>query len=81
VFCLSVKLREARKKKGLTQKDIAAALEVSQSNVSNYEKGNYSLSSEQIIKLVKVLECSADYLLGLIDEEPTAATRKTLKRN
>lgn len=78
---MSVKLREARKKKGLTQKDIAAALEVSQSNVSNYEKGNYSLSSEQIIKLVKVLECSADYLLGLIDEEPTAATRKTLKRN
>ena len=76
---MSVKLREARKKKGLTQKDIAAALDVSQSNVSNYEKGNYSLSSEQIIKLVKVLECSADYLLGLIDDDPINQTKKKSK--
>jgi transcriptional regulator with XRE-family HTH domain len=66
---MSIKLKEARKQKGLTQKDIARALDVSQSNVSNYEKGNYHLSSEQIIKLVKVLECSADYLLGLVDEQ------------
>jgi len=65
---MSIKLKEARKQKGLTQRDIAQVLDVSQSNVSNYEKGNYHLSSEQIIKLVKVLECSADYLLGLVDE-------------
>jgi len=65
---MSIKLKEARKQKGLTQKDIAHVLDVSQSNVSNYEKGNYHLSSEQIIKLVTVLECSADYLLGLVEE-------------
>ncbi|GEM_PF-1774732 len=71
-----IKLKEARKRKQLTQRDIAEVLEVSQSNVSNYEKGNYNLSSEQIVKLVKVLECSADYLLGLIDDEPKKAIIK-----
>lgn len=66
---MSIRLKEARKKKGFTQIDIARELNVTQSNVSNYEKGNYKLNSDQIVKLVKVLECSADYLLGLIDEE------------
>jgi HTH-type transcriptional regulator, competence development regulator len=74
---MSINLKEARKKKGLTQKDLAQALDVSQSNVSNYEKGNYQLSSEQIIKLVKVLECSADYLLGLIDEPQLKQEKKS----
>ncbi|OHE27438.1 MAG: hypothetical protein A2084_01655 [Tenericutes bacterium GWC2_39_45] len=77
-----IKLKEARKRKKLTQRDIAKVLDVSQSNVSNYEKGNYKLSSEQIIKLVKVLECSADYLLGLIDDEPRKAIIKNhMKKN
>lgn len=70
------KLKEARKRKNLTQRDIAEVLEVSQSNVSNYEKGNYNLSSEQIIKLVKVLDCSSDYLLGLIDDDNIRTTLK-----
>ena len=61
----------------MTQKDIAEALAVSQSNVSNYESGAYKLSSDQIIKLVKVLECSADYLLGLIDDEPQTKKKRS----
>ena len=66
---MTINLREARKKKGLTQVEISKVLDVPQSNVSNFEKGKSHLSSEQIIKLVKVLECSADYLLGLVDEQ------------
>lgn len=66
---MTIKLKQARKDKGLTQIDIARELNVTQSNVSNYEKGNYKLNSDQIVKLVKVLECSADYLLGLIEED------------
>ncbi len=66
---MSNKLKEARIKKGLTQVQISKILDVPQSNVSNYENGVYRLNEEQIRHLVKVLECSADYLLGLIDDD------------
>lgn len=72
-------LRKARKEKGFTQKQISNILDVTQSNISNFEKGKSFLSSEQIIKLVKVLDCSADYLLGLIDDEQKQPHKKRVK--
>jgi transcriptional regulator with XRE-family HTH domain len=64
------KLKDARKQKGLTQIDLAKLLKVPQSNISNFEKGKSKLNEDQIRELVKVLECSADYLLGLLDNSP-----------
>lgn len=63
------RLKELRKSKRLTQLEVSKILKVPQSNVSNFEKGKSKLNEDQIIQLVKVLECSADYLLGLIEED------------
>ena len=64
-----IKLKEARKKKGLSQIDLAKEMKVTQGQISMYENGVNYLNSEQIKHITKVLECSADYLLGLIEEE------------
>jgi len=62
-------LKKARKKKCLTQNDISQLLNVPQSSVSYFENGITKLNEDQIRQLVKVLECSADYLIGLIDDD------------
>ncbi len=64
-----IKLKEARKNKGISQTQLAKLLNVSQGQISMYENGVNYLNSEQIKEIVKVLECSADYLLGLIENE------------
>jgi transcriptional regulator with XRE-family HTH domain len=64
-----IKLKEARKRRGISQTQLAKLLNVTQGQVSMYENGVNYLNSEQIKDVVKVLECSADYLLGLIDED------------
>ena len=63
-------LRQIRKKKQYTQEQLAKILEINISQISRAEKGEQKLNSEQIIKLCKAMNVSADYLLGLIEEEP-----------
>ena len=62
-----INLKKIRKEKQFTQEQIAQILNVNKSQVCNYEKEKNYLNSEQIIKLCNALNCSADYLLGLID--------------
>ena len=64
-----INLKKIRKNKNLKQQDIAEIISVKQNTVSQYENGIRKLDSEQIIKLTKALEVSADYFLGLIDED------------
>ena len=64
-----INLKKIRKQKQFTQTQIGELINVSKGQICNIEKGISQISSEQIIKLCKALNCSADYLLGLIDEE------------
>lgn len=64
-----INLKKIRKEKHFTQEQIGELLKVSKSNICHLENGRSMLNQEQIIKLCKALNCSADYLLGLIDEE------------
>ena len=64
-----IKLKEIRKQKQFSQEQLAKILEVSKAQVSRIEKGQSLANEEQIIKLCNALNCSADYLLGLIDVE------------
>ena len=64
-----INLKKIRKNKNLKQQDIAEIISVKQNTVSRYENHKRELTSEQIIKLTKALEVSADYFLGLIDED------------
>ena len=54
-----------RKAKGITQVELAERLKISQSNVSDYERDNLRMHADIIIVLTKILDVSADELLGL----------------
>lgn len=59
------RLKELRKAKGLTQKQLAEMIGVKNSIISFYEVGDRIPSPEVIKKLAAVLHISADFLLGL----------------
>jgi transcriptional regulator with XRE-family HTH domain len=54
-----------RKERGITQKEMAERLGVTQPHVSFYESGAMRLHGELIAKLAQVLDVSADVVLGL----------------
>ena len=60
-------IKEARKAIGLTQKDLADMIDVSQKDISRWETGARTPSVEGLIKICKALNVSADKLLGLKD--------------
>lgn len=59
------RLAQIRKEKGITQGELAERLGISQPMVSDYERGELRLHGELIIQLVKILDISADDLLGI----------------
>ncbi len=61
-------LKELRKEKGWTQAQLAEKLNTSQRSISRYELELFDLSTDMVIKICKIFEISADYLLGLKDE-------------
>ena len=62
------RLRERRKALGMTQVQLAAAAELSQSTISLYELGESDVSGASLVGLARALQCSADYLIGLVDD-------------
>ncbi len=55
------------KASGLTQKEIAEKLHINPANITNWKKGINIPSLEVFYELCKILDVSADYLLGLSD--------------
>ncbi len=49
-------IKEARKFKGLTQKEVASEFRMTQQQYSRFENGVFELNYEQIIKLCKMLD-------------------------
>ena len=61
------RLIESRKRKGMTQAQLASAIKVSRSGLSGYETEGKDASYEVLCRLVDVLGVSADYLIGVED--------------
>lgn len=59
------RIAEAIKFSGLTQKQIAEKLQISEGNITNWKKGSNYPSLEVLYKLCVILDESSDYLLGL----------------
>ena len=57
------RIKEARKKKKLTQEQLAERLEISVEFIGQIERGLKLPSMQVFIKLIEVLNVSADYLL------------------
>ncbi len=66
-------LKNARERKGISQKDVAEKIGVAKSTYSLYESGNREPNVQTIKKIADVLNVSADDLLGLSDEPMTIA--------
>lgn len=65
-------LKLIRKKRKITGKELARAINTSHQQVYNYENGVYEPSIETLILIAQFFNCSTDYLLGLTDIENPA---------
>lgn len=65
------RLKELRKEKQKTQKELAETLKTTDDSIFSWEKGRSQPSIEMIRRMCKYFEVSADYLLGLEDETGT----------
>ena len=63
------KLRQLRKEKNLSQKQLATLIGVQNSIISFYELGDRTPSPDVIKKLAVALHVSSDYLLGIEKNE------------
>lgn len=61
------RLKQLRKEKGLTQNDLARALEVSGSTIALWETGKRKPQFEMFDKLCTYFDKSMDYILGSTD--------------
>lgn len=62
------RIREARKAKGLTLKELGKAIGVAESTVSMYENGKREPDNSTLVKIANTLEVSTDYLLCQVDD-------------
>ena|SRR5258706_10118455 len=62
------RLREAREKKGLFQRELAALSDLDETQVSRYENGKIEPSLRFLEAFARNLDVSADYLLGITDD-------------
>ncbi len=61
---MNERIKEARVKAGLSQKEAAISLHVSGPTVSEWESGKKTPSTDKVIKMAKLFNVSTDYLLG-----------------
>lgn len=59
------RLKTLRKEKKLTQKELAEQIGIKQNSYSDWETGKNEPNLENIIKLTKILDTTADELLGI----------------
>jgi transcriptional regulator with XRE-family HTH domain len=62
---MMLKLKDIRKKRGFTQKDIANLLQCSEAHANRLENEKCVINHKQIIKLCEALDVRADDLLGI----------------
>ena len=63
-----LQLKEIRKMRGMTQKDVYLKLQVSPNCYASWEQGRTEPDIASIKKLCEIFDVSADHLLGLEDE-------------
>ena len=68
---LPERLKSLRTKNNYSQKELASILGLSPSVVSGYETGEKTPSTEVLLKLTGLYHCSADYLLGISNDDRT----------
>ena len=68
-----LKLKEIRKARGMTQRQLAQSLNTAHGTIAKWELGYTGLSMENLVALADVLGCSTDEILGRAGPEQTSA--------
>ena len=58
-------LKEARKAKGLTQKEVASIMLMTQQQYSRFENGVFELNYDQILKLCKLFDVTPNDIFAI----------------
>ncbi len=66
---LNIRLKEIRKQKGITQKELAEKLGISPQRLSNYEKGKRRLPADIAILISRELNISVEEIYELPKEK------------
>lgn len=66
------KIQEYRKKKGMTQEAFSEILDISTNYLSALERGVYNIKLELLVKMLNVLDCSADEIFCDVVERSSA---------
>lgn len=64
---LSSRLKELRKKNGITQVDFAKAFNISTGTIGNWETGAREPDAQTLLKIANYFGVTVDYLLGETD--------------
>ena len=64
----SIRVKELRKQKRLSQTELGEVLGLTHKSISTIESGVRGTTIEKLILLAKFFDVSTDYLLGLKDE-------------
>ena len=59
-----VRLKELRKKKGISQLRLATDLNTTQNTISRYETGEREPGIDELVKIADYFNVSVDYLIG-----------------
>jgi len=71
------RIKKLRKEHQMTQQDLATAIEIKTSSISNYER-NKDIPSDMVkIAIARHFNVSLDYLMGIIDEAVPCYNSKT----
>lgn len=71
MYSLGLRIQKARSTRGFSQKQMAAEIKVSPPTWSLYESDNREPTLDHFRQIVRILDVSADWLLGFTDEEST----------
>jgi len=66
IFC--TRIRELRIESGITQKELAKKLNVTNSTVCDWEKGRSEPDLQTLAQIAAVFDVRVDYLLGISDD-------------
>jgi len=58
------RLKEARKRKGMSQNDLAKAMNLTQASISQFEKGQRLPTPSNITKFAEILDVRREFLAG-----------------
>ncbi len=76
------KISELRQKKGLTQRELAQAIGVTETTIRNYEKGRSILEwIERVVKLCQTLDCDPQDLIDYIEINGTSTSTSNSTSN